>query len=268
MTPIEFCNFHGPALERNEARHNLMLGAFSAVASQNPEFERWSFELPGQCAIMFAGKPIILTDLTLENCRALAERVRDVDYPSVVGPEQTSTWFVERATELGAAFGRPIAMRIHELTGSPTFPGAAGSARQVNAGDAGILADWLTAFLHEAAPHETLPTRENLAARAAQGHHTLWIVDDEPVAMGVVVRKTRNGVAIGAVYTPPEHRGKGYAGSVTAAIVERAFSEGETMACLYTNVSNPISNRCYARIGFQPICEASQVLRLKTSLSL
>jgi RimJ/RimL family protein N-acetyltransferase len=61
--------------------------------------------------------------------------------------------------------------------------------------------------------------------------------------------------AISVVYTPPEQRGRGYAGSVTAAAADRIFAEGRT-ACLHADRRNPISNRCYARIGFRPHCEA------------
>jgi predicted GNAT family acetyltransferase len=33
-------------------------------------------------------------------------------------------------------------------------------------------------------------------------------------------------------YTPPQLRGRGYAGSVTAAVLERIFTEGKIAACL------------------------------------
>jgi predicted GNAT family acetyltransferase len=79
-------------------------------------------------------------------------------------------------------------------------------------------------------------------------------VDGEPVSMAGIVRQTRHAAAIAAVYTPPKLRGRGYAGSVTAAVVERVFAEGKAIACLYTDLRNPISNRCYAKIGFKPIC--------------
>jgi hypothetical protein len=33
--------------------------------------------------------------------------------------------------------------------------------------------------------------------------------------------------------------------------------QGKTMACLITDLRNPMSNRCYAKIGFQPVCNAT-----------
>jgi hypothetical protein len=46
--------------------------------------------------------------------------------------------------------------------------------------------------------------------------------------------------------------------AVTAAVIESVFAEGKTMACLYTDLRNPSSNRCYARIGFRPVCDSAQ----------
>jgi hypothetical protein len=43
---------------------------------------------------------------------------------------------------------------------------------------------------------------------------------------------------------------------VTAALVEFIFASGKMAACLYTNLLNPYSNRCYAKIGFEPVCES------------
>ena len=68
--------------------------------------------------------------------------------------------------------------------------------------------------------------------------------------------------AIAGVYTPPPLRGRGYAAAVTAAVVESVFAEGRTAACLYSDLRNPASNRCYAKIGFKPVCHAWHYLRV------
>ena len=116
-------------------------------------------------------------------------------------------------------------------------------------------------FVREATPHDPLPSRERLHALAGEVQHFFWIVDDEPVSMAAIVRRTRNAAAIAAVYTPPPRRGRGYAGSVTAAVAEQAFAEGKAVACLYTNARNPFSNRCYAKIGFEPVCDSAHIPR-------
>jgi predicted GNAT family acetyltransferase len=112
----------------------------------------------------------------------------------------------------------------------------------------------LLAFFDEAVPNEPKPSRERIEQTACDGHYLFWVVDGEPVSMAGIVRRTRHAAAIAGVYTPPALRGRGYAGSVAAANVERVFAEGKKAACLYTDLRNPMSNRCYAKIGFQPVC--------------
>jgi predicted GNAT family acetyltransferase len=80
--------------------------------------------------------------------------------------------------------------------------------------------------------------------------------------MAGIARRLRISAGIRAVYTPPELRGHGYAGSVTAAMVERIYAEGRKMACLYADVSNPASTRCYTKIGFAPVCKSMHFRRI------
>lgn len=262
MTPLEFRRMHMPALELDEARHNVMLAVLGAIADDQPSnVVTWTLGLPGQCAIMTPGRPILLADLNEAQCRLLAEETAHLDYPGVVGPDQSAPWFAQRASELGVKFLEPIPQRIHSLTEKPKYPGAPGYARRTTAEDASILADWIASFVREATPHDVAPSRECLETLAGESRHLFWIVDDEPVSTAAIVRRTRYAAAIAAVYTPPPLRGEGYGGSVTAAVVEQAFAEGKTIACLYTDLRNPFSNRCYAKIGFKPLCDSAHIPR-------
>ena len=255
MQTLDFIEYHQPALERDEVRHNLILAILGRLALDHaPSLRRWALGAPGACAVQTPGYPIVLGELTPAQCRALADETRDLDYPGVVGPDQTAQWFAERAIERGLAFLEPIPQQIHVLRNNPSFPGAPGQARVIGPADLEVFADWTIAFQREAIPHDPLPGRERLMQTAAEGSHQFWIVDGEPVSMAGIVRRTRHAAAIADVYTSPAQRGRGYAGSVTAAVVERIFAEGRTAACLYTDLRNPFSTRCYAKIGFQPTC--------------
>jgi predicted GNAT family acetyltransferase len=136
------------------------------------------------------------------------------------------------------------------------YPGAPGHARHVEAADTSLFAEWLLAFFAEAVPNEPKPPRERIEQAALEGQYLFWVVDDTPVSMAGILRRTRRAAAIAGVYTPTL-RDRGYAGSVTAATVERIFAEGRNAACLYTDLRNPMSNRGYAKIGFQPVCALS-----------
>jgi GNAT superfamily N-acetyltransferase len=262
MQPRDFVEYHLPALEADEARHNLILFILARLLSDaSIDIRQWSLGAPGQCAVQWPNRPIVLGDLNEAQARALAEATIDLDYPGVVGPDLTAQYFVDRASALGIEFLPPIPQRIHALSGPPRYPGALGLARLVGVGDAPLFADWILAFMREAVPHDPAPDREYLVKAVGEGRHMFWIVDGEPVSMAGIVRRTRHGAAIAALYTPPALRGRGYAGSVTAAVVELAFAQGKRVACLYTDLRNPFSNRCYAKIGFEPVCSSLHYVR-------
>jgi RimJ/RimL family protein N-acetyltransferase len=262
MPFADFAAYHQAGLMKDEVRHNLMLAILSGyLESGSSDILTWALGAPGQCAIKTPGRSIILGDLRQPQCHQLAEDTRELAYPGVLGPGETANWFVDRAVQLGIRFGETVDQQIHALADPPRYPGAPGSARQATAGDAPLLAEWIIAFHEEAVPHDPLPSREELLRRADPGAHWFWEVEGEPVSMAAIARRTHHIGAIAPVYTPPAHRGRGYAGSVTAAVVEAIFAEGRQAACLYINLANPFSGRCYAKIGFTPVCAFPHFLR-------
>ncbi len=259
----EFLEFHRPALERDEARHNLMLGLLARLLdSARPDCRFWTLGAPGECAIQTTPRnAIILGELGVAQCHAFAEQTHDLDYPGVVGVDDIAALFVERAVECGVKFAEPIPELIQALRDRPIYPNVRGAARLVGRDDAELFSQWLIAFFREVVPHEVVPPRERIEMTAAAGNYQFWIVDGEPVAMAGIVRRTRHAAAIAGVYTPPALRNRGYGAAVMAAVVDAVFAEGRTTACLYTDLRNPASNRCYAKIGFKPVCRAWHYLR-------
>jgi RimJ/RimL family protein N-acetyltransferase len=256
MTLSEFAAMHEAALERNAARHLMMLGLLAAVRHGRPgDIKAWSLGQPGACAMMRPDRLLLLGDLDETQCCAFAQALAETPYAGVVGPDQTAHWFSAHAADLGARFIAPMPQRMHSLTQRPRYPGSAGHARVATIDDTDLLTAWMQEFNREATPHEPPPSREHTASGIADGRTFVWIVDDAPVSTAAIVRRTRTAGGIASVFTPAPLRTKGYAGSVTAAVVEHLFGEGRTMACLNTDLRNPSSNRCYEKIGFKPVCD-------------
>jgi predicted GNAT family acetyltransferase len=256
MTLSEFAAMHEAALETNAARHLMMLGLLAAARSnQSLDVKAWSLGQPGACAMLRPDRLLLLGDLDETQCRAFAEALADTSYAGVVGPGETAHWFSASAAELGARFISAMPQRMHALTETPRYPGAAGHARPATVDDVDLLTTWMTEFNREATPHEPPPSREHTARGITEGRIFVWVVDDAPVATAAIVRRTRTAGGIASVFTPAPLRMKGYAGSVTAAVVEHLFGEGRPMACLNTDLRNPASNRCYEKIGFKPVCD-------------
>jgi predicted GNAT family acetyltransferase len=60
---------------------------------------------------------------------------------------------------------------------------------------------------------------------------------------------------VAPVYTPPEHRGRGYAAAVTAEVSAAARRAGADEVLLFTDLANPTSNGVYTRIGYRPVSD-------------
>jgi RimJ/RimL family protein N-acetyltransferase len=248
---------HLIALEQNEARHMMMLGVLNAPDIELAKVRCWTLGDGAQCALLRSNGLLILGDLDAEQCRAFSSEVAHIDYEGVIGADDSAAHFVEQARRLGIDFLDPMLQRIHRLAEPPCYPDAPGSARLATVDDARLLTEWMEAFVREATPNDTPPTIKSVEKGVLEGRYFVWVVDDRPVSTAAIVRRTRHTGGIAAVFTPQNLRGKGYAGSVTAAVVDALFREGKAEACINTDLSNPISNRCYAKIGFRPVCDTA-----------
>src|SRR5439155_3737276 len=101
-------------------------------------------------------------------------------------------------------------------------------------------------------PAETVDAR----LRRGIGGFVLWEDNDEPVSLAGWGGPTPNGIRIGPVYTPPEYRRRGYASALTAAVSAEQLASGCRFCFLYTDLANPTSNRIYANIGYEPVCDS------------
>jgi predicted GNAT family acetyltransferase len=83
----------------------------------------------------------------------------------------------------------------------------------------------------------------------------VWEDEGAPVSVAVAQGRTGRGVRIGYVYTPPERRGRGYASALVASLSARMLADGCDFCVLYTDLSNPTSNRIYRRVGYRLLGE-------------
>lgn len=167
---------------------------------------------------------------------------------------------VLRATGGTVHEGRPD--RLWEATRvSGPDPGPSGRARRATTDDVDLVTAWFDVFHAEAdaqagrTPDEGDPVRVEGARRLVdEGGVWLWDVDGEVVHLTGVRPPSFGVVRIGPVYTPPEHRGHGYARALVAAVAQQVLDDGHR-ACLYTDRDNPVSNHVYATIGFEPLLD-------------
>jgi predicted GNAT family acetyltransferase len=82
-----------------------------------------------------------------------------------------------------------------------------------------------------------------------------WVLfeDKVPVSLSGFNARLDDMVQVGPVWTPPEHRGKGFARLLLACILSQAKIKGIKKAILFTD--NPVAIKVYRALGFHKIGE-------------
>ncbi|MER5987724.1 GNAT family N-acetyltransferase [Streptomyces sp. NPDC001787] len=142
--------------------------------------------------------------------------------------------------------------RLGELV--PPSPAPPGRPRAAVAADRQLLVAWHLAFAEQVGQPGGHAERF-VDERTADGRLTLWEDGGVAVSMACVSPETAGAVRVAGVYTPPEHRGHGYAAAVTAEVSRAARAAGAAEVLLFTDLANPTSNGVYRRIGYEPVSD-------------
>ncbi len=153
---------------------------------------------------------------------------------------------------LGKEFRLGRENRLHRL-GTLTVPEVPGSARLAVEDDLPLLVDWLNGFVGDVGDHE-IAVDDEARRQIAGGGLWFWCDGGEPVSMAAHKPPVHGAARIGPVYTPPASRGRGYGSAITAHVSRMLRDDGHEV-CLHTDISNPISNKIYAAIGYLPVAD-------------
>jgi hypothetical protein len=255
-------------LER-EAEHNLILG-LCTLLMRNPE----RVEHPPYMACVqrdgnvvaaaFMGPPnnLILSHMTTMEAIPLIASDLYREYktlPGVISSAPFSKVFAEEWQRLsGQTYELSMAERIYRLEKVRSVAKAPGRMRKAAEQDREVLRNWLPRF-NEEALGETDPSivAGIIDQFLDSGTRGLFIWEDgRPVSMAGYSRPTPNGVVIVLVYTPPEHRGKGYASACVATLSQMLLDQGRKYCFLYTDLANPTANHIYQAMGYKAVCDA------------
>jgi predicted GNAT family acetyltransferase len=261
----------GEFLGRREAEHNLLFGILDSLradptVSDGPPYLAAVRDGDAVVAAALQTPPRNLVLSETDDPAAIDAIVDDVlasgrVVPGAFGPLALSRRFAERWTAAtGAAHRLQISERAFRLSlVIPPRP-AAGAMRVADLGDFDLLVAWLVAFAAEALPEESNELEDARASvnrwlRLGTKRTYLWEVDGTPVSWASVGGRTPHGVRVGPVYTPPEHRGHGYASALVAAASQAQLDDGLAFCFLFTDLANPTSNHVYQAIGYEPVTD-------------
>ena len=132
------------------------------------------------------------------------------------------------------------------------------------------MAQWLVEFSNEALPPSERESIEELRSHAENAIERellyVWESGKRAVSMAAVGRTTKNGISVGAVYTPTLLRKRGYGSSVVAHLSQKMIQSGRQFCVLYTDLSNPTSNRIYQDVGYREVADSKIFLFETTSM--
>lgn len=271
--PAQFLEQAGPLLYQDEPTNSLLLGLCETLTTL-PELPKEAPLLLRvvendrtlTAAIQTPPLNLVLTYATESALLALASELvqSGFHFPGVVGPSKESEIFANIWAKLTDR-NSTLAMRqkIYKVE-QVVIPKTEGEMRLAQPNDADLIAQWLEAFANESLPpqeRKSLEPWKPLAVRRIEQRQVhLWTFKGDPVSMALAGLPTRNGVSVSGVYTPKGLRQNGYASSVVAHVSQRMLDSGKKFCVLYTDLSNPTSNKIYQTVGYKEVSDSKYFL--------
>ncbi|MBC8100592.1 MAG: GNAT family N-acetyltransferase [Armatimonadetes bacterium] len=257
-------------LTADEAANNLLLGIASNLLKNPPSDEVYfaivranDGEIIAAAIRTTPARPVLARSKSATAIKLLASDLY-VTYetlPTVMGTVENARTFAEAWTALtGSEAVRGIAQRVYQIEHVIPVTGVAGAWRKAMPSDRALLIDWMIGFQQAAFAQMSLDRAQiergvDAALNTGVRVYTLWEVDGQSMCMLGYTGFTPNGVRIGPVYTPAEHRRHGYASALTAAVSQYLLDSGRRYCFLFTDLTNATSNHVYQTIGYTPVCD-------------
>ncbi len=257
--PEDFQDRLGPLFARQGVVSDMIRSIAEQLTGPNARYETWALS-----ALFDGGEPLVatlhtpphamhVTAATDEDLWPLVEIFPDV--AGLFGPDGT----VRRFAQLS---GRPheidSRMRLFEARAVVPPRPCGGAMRPAVAADCALVGRWFDAFQEDVGEDVRRPGAE--CARLYEGRLFLWTSPGgEPVAMTGWGGRTPVTARVNAVYTPPHLRGRGHASNLVAGVSQHLFDQGCTYLTLFTDLTNPVSNSIYQKIGYRPVADLTKV---------
>ena len=266
--PKRFLERVQPFLEADEALNSLILGVNIRLV-KHPE---WIDFIPYQAAVEDNDGALLLAasitppnNLLVAGAPDVPEAALNVlarnlleggwDFPGVNGEKVLAERAAGAWSRLtGQKYHVKMRLRAYQLRQviPPPSP-PAGHLRQAQMDELDLMTQWRNAFMIESLHAEPDPdAREKVKRVIEAGNLYLWD-DCGPVSIAASSRPTPRGISIGAVYTPPEKRGRGYASACVAALSQHMLDTGKEFCALFTDLDYPTSNSIYQKIGYRMV---------------
>lgn len=183
---------------------------------------------------------------------------------SIIALRETAHLFADKWQELtGQSYEVQMDQRIYACTKVQDVKLSPGIFRAAELRDIPMLGQWIYDFAAEAMEAISMKQAIDMAQHGTE-QSAIYLWDDgEPVSMAQQTRPTLHGAVVNMVYTPLQYRNHGYAASCVSTLTRNMLRGPYKFASLYTDLSNPISNHIYIKVGYKPKSD-SVVLAFKS----
>lgn len=247
-------------LTEHPVEHSVLLTTANRMAAEPPGDALWLW--------VEQNDSVVATAQHVPSWQAYVSRLRDGTVPALVetlhelrpqlpgvgGMRADAEAFARRWRALtGHDATTQLAQGIYVADNVEHPTGVSGRLRRAEMADVELVQRWSEAFQCELGS-EHVP-RVDERSRVQQGLCFLWEGGARLVSMAAASRAYGGVVRVSLVYTPPEHRRRGYAAACVAAVTEQQLAHGDR-CMLYTDLANPTSNGVYQRVGYRRVGDA------------
>lgn len=262
--PVVFAQKTEPFLYKHEDKYSLFLGVLGQIRTgRYKEYFMATLEEDGQLlAACLMTPPHPLQVVVFEDREGLHEFIAEqfsqesIPVNEVVGEREAAegfaaVWAKKMNKQVEVLMDQGL-YRLDSVThGLQKSPG---TWQVAGTDDAPLLEEWFMQFHQDTGMKS--PTREEAHERIEAFLKTkevyVWEVEGKAVACMKRGRPSKHGITVSFVFTPEEHRRKGYARSLVAEVSEELL-ETYDFCMLYTDLLNSTSNKIYSEIGYQQI---------------
>jgi predicted GNAT family acetyltransferase len=258
----------GEFLLTNPVKHNIVIGQLDATLDRNKVltntqlFALFEYEQPILTA--FKNRPNIILygeNYTHQHLHYLSDYFKSnaIELKGCIG----ETKLIEEFSKIYTTnYSIDKTLIGHKLERLETIKLSEGKIKKCNEFDLEFVTEWIEKFGIECnMPHR--PNRSDLQAmiqqRIHQGSMYKWVVYNRPVSICGEIISNEYLSKISLVYTPPAFRNNGYAISCVWALSKLILERGQKTVCLFTDKSNPTSNKIYSQIGYRPVFEDYEI---------
>ena len=255
---LTFLNEFQAWLEKDEIKNSLIIGIAKKAEGPTAYFVSSIIGDHMLVGVIF-GKNMIISSNTKDEdvYEELVEHMEKRTYPGIIGEKEECDIYKKIfESKTNKKIIVDMDQRIYQCRTIKSDYKIFETVRLATKTDQMILRNWYHDFIAKIEGETPFEETDASLKRAIEQKY-LYVLEsnNQLLTMTAKSRETKNSQTIAMVYTPRELRGKGYASKLVQEVTKKILKY-KRYATLYTDLSNPISNSIYMKIGYEPYCDS------------